>query len=482
MSSAPGPLALVLFQVAAILVTARVFGALARRVGQPQVVAEILAGIALGPSLLGLVWPQAMDALFDASSLTGLKVLSQLGLVLFMFQVGVELDRSHIKQHLRTVLSAAFASTAFPALFGALAAVGLYAHYRGELATQPAFVAFLALAMGVSALPVMARIIAEQKLGKTKVATIALACAGVKDLVLWCALPFLVAFATPKSESSTLATGGFGLAFLLLVMFGVRPLLAKVCERADQKQTSSSAALGTVVGGLLATAAVAEWIGIHALVGAFLYGAVMPRNGVFRSTLASKLEPVVVSILLPLFFAWSGLRTQVGALGTTQDALVFAALAGMASLGAMGGGAAAGLATGLSPRESTTLGVLLNTRGLMELVVLNIGLDLGLLSPALFTVMVLVALSTTVLATPLLKLLQPKGSAALRFDGSRPMTISQQAIADRIEDVTVTAPLKVGRDELVTETTPSSPQIEVDVVLATETRPTVPARRWPERN
>jgi Kef-type K+ transport system membrane component KefB len=406
MLTAPGPLALVLFQVAAILVTARVFGTLARRVGQPQVVAEILAGIALGPSLLGLVWPEAMGTLFEASSLTGLKVLSQLGLVLFMFQVGVELDRSHVRQHLRTVVTAAGASAVLPALFGVGMAVALFSEYRGPAATQGSFIAFLALAMSVSALPVMARILAEQKLTTSRVGTVALACAGVKDLALWCVLPFLVAFSSPRAGVSVLATAGFGALFLLAVVFGLRPLLAWVCSRVDQQRTTHAAGLSAVVGGLLFTAGVAEWIGIHALVGAFMFGAVMPRDGLFRATLATKLEPVVVSVLLPLFFAWSGLRTQVGVLNTWGEAGVFLALAGLASLGATGGGVFAGRLTGWSWRESGLLGVLLNTRGLMELVVLNIGLDLGLLSPALFTVMVLMALVTTIAATPLLKLIR----------------------------------------------------------------------------
>jgi Kef-type K+ transport system membrane component KefB len=397
---------LVLFQVAAILVAARVFGTVARRLEQPSVVAEILAGIALGPSLVGWIWPEAMGALFDPSSLTGLKVLSQLGLVLFMFQVGVELDRSHVKQHLRTVVVAAGASTVLPALFGVGMALVLFAQYRGTNATQGSFIAFLALAMSVSALPVMARILAEQKLTHTRVGTIALACAGLKDLGLWCALPFLVAFASPRPASSALATAGLGAAFLLVVLFAVRPLLLWVCRRVDQQRTTGAAGLSAVVGGLLLTAGVAEWIGIHALVGAFLYGAVMPREGAFRATLASKLEPVVVSVLLPLFFAWSGLRTEVGTLSTWGDAGVFVALAGLATLGATGGGVFAGRVTGLSWRESGALGVLLNTRGLMELVVLNIGLDLGLLSPELFTVMVLMALLTTIAATPLLRMLK----------------------------------------------------------------------------
>lgn len=412
MTISPGPLALVLFQVAAILVTARVFGSLARRVGQPQVVAEIFAGIVLGPSLLGLVWPAAVATLFPPGALTGLTVLSQLGLVLFMFQVGVELDRSHVKEHLRTVVAAAGASTGLSALFGVGAALVLFDAYRGPAATQSSFVAFMAMAMAVSALPVMARILADQGLLYSKVGTIALACAGVKDLALWCTLPFLVAFASPRPESSALATAGLALAFLAAAVFVLRPGLAFVCRRVDQKRTTQTAGLSAVVGGLLLTAGAAEWIGIHALVGAFLYGAMMPREGVFRSTLAHKLEPLVVSVLLPLFFAWSGLRTQVGSLDTWADWSVFAALAALASVGAMAGGTLAGRATGLSWRESSGLGVLLNTRGLMELVVLNIGLDLGLLSPALFTAMVFVALATTVAATPLLRALKLKPAEA----------------------------------------------------------------------
>lgn len=408
MLPAPGPLALVLFQVAAILVTARVFGALAKRLGQPQVVAEILAGIALGPSLLGLLWPGATAALFESSSLAGLKVLSQLGLVLFMFQVGLELDQRHVRAHLRTVLAAAGASTALPAAFGVGAAVVLFSAYAGPVATPGSFVAFMALAMSVSALPVMARIVSEQGLEKTRLGTLALACAGVKDLALWCALPFLIAYAAPQGRASALATAGLGVVFLGLVWLLVRPVLARVCARVDAGRTAPFAGLGKVVGGLLFAAGVAEWIGIHALVGAFLYGAAMPREGRFRATLDAKLAPLVVSVLLPLFFAWSGLRTQVGALGTWGDLGVFLALLGLASLGAIAGGTLGGRATGLSWRESGSLGVLLNTRGLMELVVLNIGLDLGLLSPALFTVMVLVALVTTVATTPLLKLVRPR--------------------------------------------------------------------------
>lgn len=415
MLSSPGPLALVLFQVGAILVTARLFGLLARRLGQPQVVAEIVAGVALGPSLLGLLSPTAMHALFAEGSLAGVKVLSQLGLVLFMFLVGLELEREHLKTHLRAVLGAAAGSTALTALFGVGAGVLLFTQYRGPAASQATFVAFMALAMSVTALPVLARILSEQKLEKTRLGTLALACAGIKDLALWCALPFLVAFSGAGSMRSALLTAALGALFLLGVLVVPRPLLARLELAVDSGKVSENSALGAVVGGLLFSAGLAEWIGIHALVGAFLYGAVMPRRGLFRSTLKWKLEPVVVSVLLPLFFAWSGLRTQVGLLTGLGDWGVFAALVGFASFGAMAGGTLAARASGLSWRDSGSLGVLLNTRGLMELVVLNIGLDLGLLSPALFTVMVLVALATTVATTPLLRWLQrgaPREAAA----------------------------------------------------------------------
>jgi Kef-type K+ transport system membrane component KefB len=264
------------------------------------------------------------------------------------------------------------------------------------------FALFLGTAMSVTAFPVLARILSERGLTHSRVGAIALACAALDDVTAWCLLAFVVAIARAGALADALWTAGLAVAFTLAMLLAVRPLLARLGSAAVERGGLTPARFVGVLVLLLLSSGITELIGIHALFGAFLFGAVLPRQGGLAGQVASKLESTAVLLLLPLFFAYSGLRTQVGLLGTGADWLLACGLIAVATLGKFGGGTLAARVTGLNWREASAIGVLMNTRGLMELIVLNVGMDLGVITPAIFTMMVLMAIATTLATTPLL--------------------------------------------------------------------------------
>jgi Kef-type K+ transport system membrane component KefB/nucleotide-binding universal stress UspA family protein len=399
---------LVLAQIAAILVLSRTLGLVTRWLQQPLVVAEVLAGIMLGPSVLGLVWPDAMNALFPPSSFSVLKMLSQIGLVLFMFFVGLELDPKLLKGRTHSSIAISHTSIVVPFGLGALAAWWLYDGYAPDGVSFVSFMLFIGAAMSVTAFPVLARILSERQLMGTRVGAIAIACAAVDDVTAWCILAFVVAVARARGIESAIWTTGFALAFIVAMIFLVRPFLRRVGARVANAEGLTQTVVAFVLLGLIASAMLSELIGIHALFGAFLFGAVLPKEGRFAQAIADKLETIAVVLLLPLFFAYSGLRTEIGLVTQPQHLLVTAAIIAIATLGKFGGSVVAGRLTGMRWREASAIGILMNTRGLMELVVLNLGMDLGVISPTLFTMMVIMALATTVATTPVLRLVYPE--------------------------------------------------------------------------
>ncbi|MBU8895622.1 cation/H(+) antiporter [Corallococcus sp. H22C18031201] len=397
-------LALLIVQLIVIIGLSRLIGRGARWLGQPLVIAEVVAGIVLGPSLLGWVSPDAMNWLFPTDSLPVLKMLSQVGLVLFMFLIGLELDPKLLKGRGHASVAISHSSIIVPFALGAgAAALWLYKDWSSPTVPFSSFLLFTGVAMSITAFPVLARILTERGLMQSKVGTIAIACAAVDDVTAWCLLAFVVSLVRASDLTHAALTTVFALLYIAFMLMLVRPFLARLGARvASREGLTQNIVAGTLLL-LLGSAFVTELIGIHALFGAFLFGAVIPKEGGLAAALLEKLEDVAVVLLLPVFFAFSGLRTQVGLLDSTEAWVTCGAIIVLACLGKFGGSAVAARLTGLRWREAGAVGILMNTRGLMELIVLNLGLDLGVISPTLFTMMVLMALVTTFITTPLLR-------------------------------------------------------------------------------
>jgi Kef-type K+ transport system membrane component KefB len=397
-----------LLQVAAIVITARLAGVLFQRIGQPQVMGETVAGIMLGPSLLGWLAPGLYHALFPATSLSYLGALSQVGLLLFMFLVGLEFNATAIRSLGRAVVLTGHVSISAPFLLGALLAMFLYPRLSDQGVTFPAFALFLGAAMSVTAFPVLARILAERRLTRTELGTLAIACAAVNDVTAWCILAYIVAFVRASHESKPLWITLTGVTlFAILMIYGVRRLLGQfqVSFVRNGRITENMMAMLLLL--LLLSAAMTEWLGIHLLFGAFLFGAILPRDNGFMRAVSEKLESITLVLLLPLFFAFTGLRTSIGLVRGAEMWIYCLLIILVAVAGKLGGSTIAARAAGVPWRDSIALGILMNTRGLMELVILNIGLELGVINQTLFSMMVLMALVTTFLTTPLIEVVYP---------------------------------------------------------------------------
>jgi Kef-type K+ transport system membrane component KefB len=396
-----------LLQMASIILVSRLIHAGLRRIGQPLVIAEVIGGILLGPSLLGLVWPDAMVGLFPKSSMPALGLLSQVGLVLFMFLVGLELDSKLLRGKTRSSVIISQTSIIFPFLLGLGAAFWLFDSYAPDGVALLPFALFMGIAMSITAFPVLARILTERGMFSSKVGAISIACAAVDDVAAWCLLAFVVAISRAHGVTSAAWTTGMALAFVGIMFFVVRPLLRRAGERVAASGGLTPTLTAATLLLLILSATVTEIIGIHALFGAFLFGALVPKEGGLAEALAKKVETVAVVMLLPLFFAYSGLRTEIGLLDDPSDWLVAGAIILLATLGKFGGATLAARFTGLNWRESSAVGVLMNTRGLMELIALNIGMDLGVISPTLFTMLVIMALVTTFATSPVVRWVYP---------------------------------------------------------------------------
>ncbi|MEO8504773.1 MAG: cation:proton antiporter [Acidobacteriota bacterium] len=400
--NAQTPLALLLLQVVVIVGTARVVGSVFVRFGQPQVVGEMLAGILLGPSFFGLIAPVTQAALFPASSIEALSMLSQIGVIVFMFVVGIDLDVAHLKQRSQAAIGVSHASIIVPFFLGTGVALFVYRELAPPGVAFDAFALFLGIAMSITAFPVLARILDERGLTQSALGATALACAAVDDLTAWCLLAVVVAIAKASAIAGALLTVVLSLVFVALMLSIGMPLAAKLIR----PQVSSEAHGKTMLAGVLAfvflCALTTEAIGIHALFGAFLAGVVMPPYASVREHLRTRLESFSSVFLLPLFFAFTGLRTQIALLGDATGWLLCLGLIAVAIVGKVGGTMFAARVTGMTWPDSFALGALMNTRGLVELIVLDLGYNLGILSARIFAMMVLMALLTTCATGPLL--------------------------------------------------------------------------------
>ncbi|HRH67973.1 MAG: cation:proton antiporter [Flavobacteriales bacterium] len=399
------PLAVLIIQVLAIIAAARSFAYLFNKLGQPSVLGEIVAGIVLGPSVVGYWFPDVFHFLFPEGSLVNLQFMSQIGLMLFMFVVGMELDLKVLSKRAQDAVVISHASIVIPYALGVGLAYFLYLDFAPPTISFSSFALFMGIAMSITAFPVLARIIQERGLSGTRIGTVAIACAAADDVTAWCILAAVIAIVKAGSAASALFTIGASLAYVLLMIRVVRPFLVRLGDIHKDRETISRPIVALLFLVLFGSAYLTEMIGIHALFGAFLAGAIMPPALNFRKVLINKMEDISLVLLLPLFFVFTGLRTRIGLLDSVDLWLVCGAVVGVAVLGKFGGSALAARFTGNSWKDSLSIGALMNTRGLMELIVLNIGYDLGVLSPKIFVMMVLMALLTTFMTGPALDLI-----------------------------------------------------------------------------
>lgn len=393
--------------IAVIILVSRLLGLVFRRLHQPQVIGEIVAGILLGPSLLGWLAPAASSTLFPPAVLPYLKVLSEYGVLLFMFLVGLELDPTLLRGRGHAAVVISHVSIIAPFFLGAVLALYLFTSLSSDAVPFTSFALFMGAAMSITAFPVLARILIERDLLKTKIGTVTLTCAAVDDVTAWCLLAFVVATVRAAGLHQALMTVGLALAYISVMFFVVRPVLKRFNYLYEHSGRLSQNLVAVIFALVLASAAITDLIGIHSIFGAFMLGAMMPKDGDLVRGLTEKVEDFAVVFLLPIYFAYTGLRTQVGLLDSSDLWFFCLLIIGVATVGKFGGSAIAARITGLSWREASALGVLMNTRGLMELIILNIGLDLGVISPALFAMMVLMAIVTTVMTSPALALIYP---------------------------------------------------------------------------
>ena len=400
------PLALLILQLLVVVIATRFVGWVMIRIKQPTVIGEIIAGILLGPSLLGMCFPEFYQFLFPPQSLKTLEFLSQLGLILFMFIIGIELDISVLKKSTNAAIIISHVSIVFPYFLGAFVAYFLYESYAPEHVSFQAFALFMGIAMSITAFPVLARIVQERGISKTLVGTISITCAAADDVTAWCILALVISIVKAGGILKIVTTLGFLILYFLFMVYLVRPFIERIAKKYFAEETISRTVLGILFSILLLSSYLTEVIGIHALFGAFLAGVIIPANPQFRQVLIEKIEDISLVLLLPLFFVIVGLRTQIGLLNQFHLWVICFAIIGIAVFGKFVGSALAAKFVGLSWKDSFIIGTLMNTRGLMELVVLNIGYDLGILSKEIFAMMVLMALMTTFMTGPLLDFIE----------------------------------------------------------------------------
>jgi Kef-type K+ transport system membrane component KefB len=397
-------------QVAVIVAAAQLVGRLARRIGQPIVVAEIVAGIALGPSVLGRLAPAISNALFPPTSLDTLRLVSQIGVLAFSFLIGLELEPAMLRGRLRAGVAISAATMIAPFVLGAALALPL-----GELAgpntTNLGYALFLGTAMSITAFPVLARILAEHGLLRTRLGALAIACAAIDDAIAWCLLAFVIAGVRSEGLADAVATTVLAIAFVAFMWLVARPMLRRMVDHLGTPPRVTADAFALLLLGMLVSAWATERIGIHLIFGAFLFGVIVPKRDGFAHAVAEKLENFVIVLLLPLFFAVSGLRTHVDLVATASHAMACGAIVLVACVGKIGGGLLAARFVRLPWREAGALAILLNTRGLIELIAINMGFELGVFSPALFSMLVVMVLVTTFSTTPLLRRIYPTREA-----------------------------------------------------------------------
>lgn len=404
-SSQPDVLLRVLIALTAVVIAGWLLAKVFASLSQPPVIGEVLAGILLGPSLLG---PEISALVLPPSVAPALGVIAQLGVILYMFLIGLELNPGSLRHQAPAVVAISHASILIPFLMGALLAVGLYPGFAAQNVPFTSFALFIGVAMSVTAFPVLARILSDRHMTRTELGGIALSCAAANDVAAWCLLAVVIGIAQAKVGQG-LAVAGGTLAYIAFMFLVFRHVLGRITSQWNEARLSRDAvALIFVL--LLISALATEAIGVHAIFGAFTLGAVIPHESAVARTLTRQLDQVVTVLLLPTFFAFVGMRTRIDLLAEPSQWLICGLIILLATAGKFGGTLAAARLTGLGWRDSAALGALMNTRGLMEMIVLNIGLEMRVISPTVFAMMVIMALVTTMATSPVLALLKPRAA------------------------------------------------------------------------
>jgi Kef-type K+ transport system membrane component KefB len=399
------PLAILLAQIVTIIIAARILGWLCKKIGQPVVIGEIAAGILLGPSFVGMYFPDFSHALFPVQSMANLQFLSQFGLILFMFMVGMELDLKTLRNKAKDAFVISQISIIIPFTLGLVLAYFIYQSFAPIGVKFISFGLFIGIAMSITAFPVLARIVHERGIHKKPLGAIVITCAAVDDITAWCLLAAVIAIVKAGSFFSAVYIILLAVAYVFLMIKIVRPFLKRIGDLHPSRENMSKPIVAIFFLTLILSSYATELIGIHALFGAFMAGAIMPDNMKFRNVFIEKVEDIALVLLLPLFFVFTGLRTQIGLLNDVHLWEITGLIILVAISGKFIGSAMAAKVVGQNWKDSLSIGALMNTRGLMELVVLNIGYDLGIMTPEIFTMMVIMALVTTFMTGPALDLI-----------------------------------------------------------------------------
>jgi len=393
-----------LMSLAVIVVTARAVGGLFSLIGQPAVIGEVVGGIMLGPSLLGKVSPALYAQVLPPAVTPFLNVYAQLGVILYLFLVGLELDLGVIRKAGHTTVAISHASIILPFVLGSALALMIYPRLSSSDVPFTVFALFLGVSLSVTAFPVLARILTDRKIAKTPMGAIALTCAAIDDVTAWCLLALVVSISHAR-VADAVRTVILTIAFVFVVLQVVAPLVRRLMPSLDRMENLTRTEVTILLAAMLASAMTTEYIGVHGFFGAFLFGAIIPHRSRIATEMNRRLEDFVAVLFLPAFFAFTGMRMQIGLLSGWESWILCGVITLVACVGKFGGTLLASRWTGLPWRDSAALGILMNTRGLVELIVLNMGLDLGVISPKLFAMLVLMALVTTFMTTPILQLL-----------------------------------------------------------------------------
>ncbi len=412
---------LLILQIVVALVVCRVMGSIFAIVHQPRVVGEMFAGILLGPSFLGAVAPSVSGALFPISRLEALGSISQLSLVVFMFLVGLELDPRRLRKEKHGTILISHAGITVPFSLASILALYLYPRLSDDAVSFPAFALFLGAAMSITAFPVLARILDESRLTNSRMGNLAIACAAIDDVTGWFILAYIISLV--RSGQPVWTRILLLAVFCLAMIFAVRPLLRYLSGPFKRTGNLSENRVVAILILILLSAVLTEWMGVHLFFGAFLLGTIMPKEEKLTVFLRGKFETAIISFWLPLFFVLTGLRTRIGLLSGANMWWYCSLIIFVACAGKIGGCVLAARSLKMPWRDSVVLGSLLNTRGLMELIILNIGIEMKVISPALFTMMVVMALVTTLMTSPILALATRENARVI--DGEMGLLIHQ---------------------------------------------------------
>ncbi|MDR0572972.1 MAG: cation:proton antiporter [Tannerella sp.] len=393
---------ILLLQIIVILATCRIVGLLFKKIGQPTVIGEIMVGVILGPSVLGYFFPQVSGFLFPEESLSYIKTLSQFGLILFMYTIGMELDLSVVRKRFQDTILISHASTIVPFFSGMLMAYLIYDEYAYAETPFLSFALFVGISLSITAFPVLARIIQERGMTRSHLGSISLASAANGDITAWCLLAAVVAYAQAGTMSSAIFIVLFSLVYICIMLFLVRPILRVIGDLYHNKEVVNKPLVAMMFLILLLSSYITEILGLHALFGAFVAGMIMPENLKFRKIMNEKVEDVSLALFLPLFFVYTGLQTEIDLIKGTEMWLLCGVFILVAIIGKFGGTLVAARVSNESWKDSLYMGAFMNTRGLMELVVLSIGLEMNILPPVIFVMLVLMTLVTTFMTTPLI--------------------------------------------------------------------------------